>query len=295
MTGIPHRLLAVALVVALVATTSPAAAATVTIDQDNALATDEAIRTFESEGVVTRNVGALNLSVTVAQSHDDVDVVGPHTDVNNVWLRLDYDEEIERTIRLYLPGDYFKPRVNTNLRSMDGSVTASLTPVEGADGWTAVELHVEGPTDATFAVSKEAGAVFDARSFVRDAVNNTTGVSLPAIGATSDWQYISARRLAGNETVRIEDTRRSGLTLQYDDGDVTGEAWLPVPDCEDPSTQRVCYYEDGNATVVLAATEDPPQVRYKRGTDFKSTLGGAWNDLVRVPDRISDLLDGLFG
>lgn len=282
-------LLVVAL--ALVITPATAATTTTTIDADNPLTDADHISEYEATGVTNASLAQIDLTVTVADDHDDAGLDGFYLDTGTTYLRLDYDETVDRTIRLYLPEAYFAPRVQRSLDPETSGPTASLTPVR--ENMTAVTIEVDGKTDATYSLSDTAGGVWAARSWAKEHAENATGWEMPTLtGGAAQWQYIDAGTYSTSSPATINGT---SLTVQYEaDAPDGGTQWLPVSQCNDPADQRVCYLEDTNTTVIMSS-DDSPRVRYKHGTDLLSTLESDINDLFQSDDRAGGFFSSLLG
>jgi len=282
----------VLLVLAATLTTAPVAATTTTIDTSHPLTDDAHIDTFEREGVTSADFAQVDLNVTVAEGSDAAGLDGFYLDTGNVYLRLDYDETVDRTIRFYIPSEYFAPRVQRTLEPTRGNTPISLTPVRDGE-MTAVSIDVDGQTDSTYAISTAAGGIWSIRSSARERAENQTGWELPTLaGGSEQWQYIRAGSYSSSSPARINDT---SATIQYETDAPDGTTqWLPVPACDDPSTQAVCSLEDQNATIIMSS-QDSPRIRYKSSTDLLSDLGGAINDLRQTDDRAKDFFGSLFG
>lgn len=269
----------------------------VAIDADHQLDTDHAKQSFDNDGVVSTDLARLNMSVTVAKDHRDANISGWYADINNRYLCLNYQEDLQRTIRIYIPRDYFNPRVNAELESLTSKTTATAEPTADGD-YTAIEATFNGPTRACFQFSRERGIYFDTKDKILDVVNNSTGIEIPRLGGSEQqWQYIEDPAWVNTSTVHIDDDGDS-LTLQYDSAETPNDTeWLPVPECENPSEQRVCYYTKANSTgtYVMSTADDPPPVRYKQGTDILSSVESWAEDLSQIPGRLMDALNGLVG
>jgi hypothetical protein len=266
--------------------------ATLTIDDDHDLASAAAVESFEDDAVASTNVPQVDLTVTVAEDHEDIGLDGPRIDARTVWVRLDYDEEIPREVRFYIPGEIVTPRVKQDLESVDAVASAGLRPTDNAT-MQAVTVRFDGETDAVFALSKEAGTVSAARRWVREQVGNATGVPIPSLGSGGQWQYLDGADYGPNQTRAFDgDTT---WTMQYRTTRDGEEQWLPVPECDDIQGQPACTYKTQNATMLISSQQDPPRVRYKRGTDLSSSLGAAVDDLLAIPSRIIESVGGLFG
>ncbi|QLH83400.1 hypothetical protein [Halosimplex pelagicum] len=286
--------LAVALVV-LVGTVS--ASGVLAIDDDHQLARDAAVAEYESTGTASTSLVRVDMSVTVAESHEAVGLEGAgYTDFDTTYVRLEYREELSRTVRIYLPDEYFRPRPKDGLEAVESDNTASLETVDGRN-YTAVRVSFSGPETAVFELSKQAGLVFDGRGEVKDLVSNRTGVELPSIQSSGQWSYVDSTALSANTTVALETTDQE-LTLQYDaDPSVNSSSWIAVPDCGGASAP-VCRFtrEGSNETVhLLSRSTETPEVRYKHGNDplagLKSSIADARRAAANALDGLGDLLN----
>lgn len=273
------------------------------VDEDNPLATPDAGTTYDNESVVSGDVPGYDLQLTVAQSHQDVGLEGlEYTSTGDTmrhYLRVDYDEDIERTIRFYVDREVWHPHYR-ELDAENADVTATLEPV-GDSEYTAVELTLSGETDAVFQVPKAVSGYYYARDTGRSWLENKTGYNVPSVfSGGAQWDRVDHNDLAdSNESVAIG-TNESEPMIQYDTGNES-ERWVPVPSCDSSrgDDAPVCTYErpdDPDHVYVLAEeTADPPPVRYKHGTDMLSQARAGINELLETPSRIMDQINGLFG
>lgn len=273
----------------------------VDVDTDWQLTSNQSVHSYQSSGVAhTEGVAGHAFAVTIAEDSSDVPLDGWHVDSQATYFHVSYSEEIPRTYRLYVPADYWGPRVKEGLPAEDSPVTIDLRPTESND-YTVLTITFDGPTNATFKLGKSAGYVFGGREYVSDKVNNTTGISLPSFGESSaegSWQYIERARLSGENTTVAIQTGGGGVMVQYDTSRAHKESrWVSVPKCS-RETRPVCVYrKDGvNDTVyIMSPASDPPQVRYKHGTDAKSGLFGGFNKIRDAVNKFMDDIGGLFG
>lgn len=286
------RSLVIALVVcALMAAAPVSADATVAVDANHPVASDEAVSEYERTETVSGQLPQVDATLTVAEDHDDVGLDGPYLDVNSQYIRLEYDEELPRTLRIYIPTEIVRPRVKSGLEAESGGLTADFAPVDDSE-YLAMTVRVDGRTNATFVLSAEAGIIWSARETGSEAVNDTTGISLPSLGSDADWRFVEG--LNQSQPVAL-DRRPDNLTMQYDARDGPGREWLAVPQCDDPSEQSVCYYTQGNETIIMTTQSNPPTVRYQRSNDPTADLKSSWRDLRRVPSRLAEQVDSWFG
>lgn len=264
---------------------------TVALDEDTALTANSTIESYQSEGVATASPPYPNMTITVADSATDVGVDGlRYTDFDTIYLRVDYDESIERTIRFYVPREYWHPHPDT-LEAIDGDATAKIEPTEGSN-YTAVEMHVTGETDAVFEIKKQASVVFSVREYSSEWLEKELGVDMPQTnGAQEQWEYAPTAELTGDNPTFGINTEGEDVTLQYDaanTADPTAKEWRTVPECSDSSAEEtpVCTFtkqDKPDHVYVLSQTDEPPDVRFKYGggsiADIRSSIGELFSDI----------------
>jgi len=295
--GRVRQLVGVLLVVAVVSQPLAASASEVVpLDDHHELATQDAVQTYQQDGVVSTNLTAPELSLTVATDHDDVGLKGFHVDSTKHYLRIQYDEDVARTIRFYLPRGYWHPYQQEDVQAVNSPLTADLSPAE-AGNYTAVTVHLHQPTDAVIPISKTDAFVFDRMESYRGWMNNTTGYSPPRM-STGQWEYLDESALSGSNATTSLPNENGTLTVQYDADPKPGaQSWITVPEC-DGSDQAVCKFRKQgveNRTYLLSVQEDPPTVRYKHETDNVGDLKAAVRDIQQIPARIMEDINGLLG
>lgn len=244
-----------------------------TIDTDHPAATDQAIAEFQDEGVTGGEVGTLALNLTVAEHAEDVGVDSAlETDFNAVYLRADYDETIDRSVRVYIPKEMWYPHRMEGESPIQGGTEADFDVAQDGE-YTAVTFHFEGEDDAVYRISKEAATIFEMRAKSSSVVENVTGFKPPKVIGSTDWQYPDDAFATNESTVAFE--HDESLVVEYDSDETPGrERWVNVPGCDSTagSDAPVCKFQrDGveNTTYVTARTGDPPAIRY---TDKRSML-----------------------
>lgn len=307
-------LFAAVLVLSLPAAVGPAVAdgdnytaTTTTLDEDTALTENATIEQFESEGTAVASPTVPDMTITVAEDAEDVGLTTVrHTSFDTTYLRVEYDESLERTVRFYVPREYWHPHPD-RLEAVDGAAEASMEPTEGTD-YSAIQIHFEEETDATFAIKKQASFVFNARDYGSEWLEEEAGIEVPTPGSEQEqWEYVPTSELTADDPTFGIDTEGDELTLQYDDSgtaDPTDKQWRTVPSCSSSggSDAPVCKFEQAdnpNHIYVLAQTQDPPDIRFKHDAGFwadaRSSFGELFGDIPR--DLLSDvrgLFDGLF-
>lgn len=276
--------------------------ALVDLDEDTPLTTESAWSAFESNGSVTADVAAPDLSITVAKEQEGVSLDGWHNDYSNQYLRVNYREGIDRTIRFYVPSNYWGAYYDERVESVAGdNAVAKLTPV--ANGrYTAVTIKFTEKTDAVFKISQLKGKTWSFWSNRDDQLGNVTGLST-GIDGNDQWNYASSTDWSRDGTLSIENVSNPGsVAIQYDsDVSADKEVWLGVP--EGQREYAPVYYfvrepanASENATVVVVSKEgEPPALRMKRTSSTGDGISSVLNDWSQIPNRVGDFVDSIFG
>ena len=288
-----RHLLAMVLVVSAVAV-PVAADGMAAIDADHGLTDREHIETYEDTGVASTTLSAPAMRLTVAEAHDDVGLRGFRLDYDKRYLRVQYNETISRTVRFYIPSEYWFP-ITSEIDAVDADVTATMEPTD--DGrYTAVTITLEEPADLVFEVPKQASWVFWGRSKTREVVNNTTGYQPPRLGEDSEWQYVPEGQLENESTYPVDTAEDGEVTIQYDTDPTAGtESWRMVPECSGNDVP-VCHYEKAGVddrVFVLSKTAAPPQVRFKAGTDYSAAAESSGHELWEIPGKVMEDINTL--
>lgn len=288
--------------VLMLAATAPVALTTAQesvyeVDTSHGLTEQSAIDQYRSSGVATGEIYGLNATVTVADDAGDAGLSELlYRSTGRVFLRIDYNEEIARTLRLHIPREYVAPQLKQGLEAADSDVTADLEPTQDRNH-TAVTVTFEEPSTVVFPISASRGAISSGRSTIGDMIANVTGFELPSLTDDgAEWHYVSSSELSDNQTDYIPS---NATTIQYDasaSSDTEAE-WVPVPDC-DGGTDYICTYSKAghpDRTYLLSTGADAPEVRYREGTSVSGELGTAINDAVNGAEDLVDSAFSLFG
>lgn len=256
-----------------------------TLDADHGLDTEQKQVEFAETGSATTSLTAPDLSITVASEHDTCDIDGFHSDVRNDYLCLEYGEEIDRQLRVFIPAEYWHPYVRETVDPVAGDQSATFEPVQGGR-YTAVTVTLDEPGTYAWAINAEASYFAGAKERTLENIENLTGVGAPA---DEEWQYIRSSELGGNQSAYAlgAPNGTDALLLEYN----TSDGWTSVPDQE--QSYAPVYYQsrDGvnDRVFVFSTVENPPEVRYKTQPGATDQLTAALREIGQIPSRIEEI------
>jgi len=262
------------------------------------LDTADAVSEFETEGHTQAAPSRLDMTVTAAKNKDDVGLEDKPlpTDVRNDFLRFEYDEEAQRTVRILVPNDYWTPYMRENVNSITSDHTAEFQPVRGGE-YLAVTLTFDGPADVVVPIQWDSELSYEVAERIDERMNKSIGVSIR--GGNTGWTYVDSTNLTDGPGYAIGEAP-GDVTVQYDTTpDEPERTWINAPEGETLSND-IYYYDrgDNGSAYIVSKTDDPPAVRYKTDSTFMDQFRGGLNDLLEVPDRIQSNIDrvgDLFG
>lgn len=285
-------ILAVGLAVALLATGGAIAAEGADlyeVDASHGLAMDASISDFRSDGIATGDVDDLDASLTIAEKKRNVgrsDVVVP-LDTTTDFLRVEYREDIDRTLRIWIPSEYMTPYVRESVDAVGSDHVATVEPARG--DYLQVVVRVTEPGTVVIPLEKDKAASYSILGSYRDRAESVTGEE-------TEWQYLDRDELADEHTTKIEVENTDTVLLQYDvRPDDPQETWVNVPEGKAARNDGVYYYtpESQNGTVYLVTQgETPPGVRLKQNAGPRDRVTGAVRDARENVNRIVDRLNG---
>jgi hypothetical protein len=306
---IPNRIAAVfvALVLALAtpvglvgAAGAPIATTNATeVDTNHQLTDAGAINEYRETGSVTGDMPALQMQMTFAEERGDVGIGNrlTPTNIRNNFLRITYKEDVERTVRLFIPREYAVPYTRDEVNAIGSAHVASYQPARNAE-YLQVTIHVDGPTEIVLPVQKDDSLSASLMEGADERLERTTGVSL--IGEPGSWTYVNESNLTSDAGMELPVDDGDNVVVQYDGTpDAQSETWLNAPEGESSRSDVYWYQRDsGNGSVyVVSKTDDPPAVRYRTDGGTGDMISGWINDATEViPDKLFDNpLSGLFG
>lgn len=264
-----------------------------TIDDDHYLTTADAKAEYGEKGHVSADLHSPDMTITVAENADDVDLAGIYINFANDYIRIQYREDRTRTLRIYIPEEYISPRTANELEAENDNVVADFRPIHG-NTMMEMRVRVTRPTDAVFKLPKDAGIVFSYVDDYQDRLNESTGWDLPSpFGDREPWQYIARSEINDEDLFAVEKPPDGELMVQYDawpDDDT--EMWLPIQECPEREA-NVCYLETDDQYMHIVSTDNATAVRYKYEIDRVERLREAFRDMRLAVDRFLDWTETL--
>ena len=268
----------------------------VTIDNGHDLTEQAAIDDYRTGGYAETELSQMNATLAVATDGDDVglnDQLMP-TDVRNDFVRLEYHEDFDRTLRIHIPREYWTPYTQDGVDSATSDHVADYQPVRGGE-YMEIVVYVDGPAEVTLPIQKDSSLSYR-------AVERADGYVEAALGYSvfdgDEWTHLRGDELVTEDGYELENVNDfDDAVIQYDSAhhDVD-ETWLNLPGREDDADIQVVRRGDaGNETVTLIADDDnPPDIRYKPTAEFGDEESGWINDARQVPDRIEDVVGDIW-
>lgn len=302
MTGRPPRA-ALALFVIIMAVMAPVAAGTalgansdsedtVTLPTDIPINSDEIVQKWKQKDVVTTEVGAPQMTITIGTERDHVDAGFTFNplkgDTRNDFIRITHREDMTRTVQIPIRADYWEPFPREDLESLDESHTAALEPIQqNGEQFTLITVTFQGEDTAVFPLPEDAVAVYSAAERTEKNTNATFGIDL---GLTpSPWSRVPDGVFGNRTAVRIEGNPDT-MIIEYNDGTPEDPYWLTVPGDRKRNVPVYTLEKDDvpGAVYVVSTTEDPPAIRYKAKASWGDRVGLAIREARSIPSRIAD-------
>jgi hypothetical protein len=285
-----HTLLALLAVVAVLAVGGAVAQDVTDLQEDHGLATDDAISSYEQTGYARGEVERYQISLAVAENRDQVNATDAvTTDIRNDYLRIDYNEDYPRELRLLLPREYITP-YNAEVGSITTSHMASLEPARNGE-FMAVEVTVEGPADIVIPLNKDHAVSYGLIERVDKNVEKITGIS--PLDRNHEWQYIDPSELkqgANRLNHSLED-----MAVQFDSTPEQPEpTWINIPEGETAGAPVYIIQLDGTDDVaIVSPAETPPEIRYRTEGTLPARVRGWVSEATEIPGNIRDRVQEL--
>lgn len=281
-------LLGVVLAVALLAGVAAVGAADgiYKVDADHELAEPEAIDDYHADEYVAGEISGIDASIEISERKADVDRGGVlPVDAGHSFIRVEYREDIARTLRIWVPEEYATPYTREGVASLDGEHTADYQPVRDGE-YMQVVIHVDGPTDVVLPIHKHSSATYDVINSYEERLEELTG-------GDREWVYVDREGLEREHAVALDVEDVDDVVIQYDaTPDEPEETWVNMPRGDgDGAYWYSPDSEDGEVVYVVTRGGDAPDVRYMEGGGVREEAEGHVNDALQIPDRVLDRVE----
>lgn len=281
---------AVGVLVALLAVSIGGVAAddVTAIDNSHDLDSDWATDRYADEGYVEGDVDIYDMQLTVAEDREDVADTPLITDTSD-WVRIEYNEEVERTLRITLPKDYGQPYERAGVESITSDHDVDLEPVKDGE-FLQLTVEVDGPTEIVIPLEWDGQLSYTILDRVSDRVDRLQEWN--PLSADADWQYIESGDLEGDNAMTIAD--HDDVLVEVDARpNQPDDRWVPAP--RSNADQPVYWYtQDGNngtEAIVVSTTDDAPNIRYAEDHDLIDQIWSEVGSAREIPNNIMDSLE----
>lgn len=246
-----------------------------TIDDNHSLDCSE----FQTTGRTLSNHSVPAVTVTVAKHPSQVGLPETLTgDATHHYIRIEYHEDRDRTLRIWIPEDCLNPYAKEPVESVTGGPPAEYSIVEqNGTRYLGVRVVVTTETDTVYRVSRGGGVSFGVLDRVTEQVGGVLGLGG---GNGSQWNYINSTELEGtNATARIAlEENESDPLIQYRTGNDT---WAVVPDEPDHPAPVYSFRKSGvnNTVYITSEVDDAPTVRWTTEKGGTTLLEGIGSDI----------------
>lgn len=270
-------------------------AETTTIDADHGLDSNESVHEWETEGYASGSADRYDLELTVAEDRQDVglqpSMVGSAT---NDYLRIQYNEDIERTLRIWIPREYVTPYTRDSVRAVDHTdVSATYRPIEGAE-YLQITIKADEEMDVVLPLDKSAQISYGVLERVDKRTEQITGESFR--GDAEDWQRIDEDDLADEASIKVSEHPDDTLVQVDARPQSSDPLWTNAPSGNDEihgiSTTVKEDSEGEKHLHVVSTTGSPPDVRVKHNYSRTDYWAGEARSARLIPDRIGDTVFG---
>lgn len=260
------------------------------IANDHQLDTEEKISQWKTNGYAEAELERYRITLTVAEERGDVNASDAvTTDIRNHYLRIDYDEDYPRTLRVLLPREYITP-YNSETGSITTSHVAQLEPARNGE-YMAITVAVDTQADIVIPLNRDHAVSYSLIESVDHRIEQISGVS--PLDRNHDWQYIEPSNISqdGNRLNHSLDS----LAVQFDATPGAEEpTWINIPTGETAGAPVYLLELDGTDDVsIVSTTETPPQIRYRTEGTLPAQVRGWISEASEIPGNIRDRLEEL--
>ena len=262
------------------------------IGTDHDVASDEAMGDWAASGYADGEADRYQLDIAVAEKRADVgaeDAVV--TNLRNHFLRLDYQEDHPRELRVLLPRDVITPYQAESIGSLTSDHEADIKPAQSGE-YLSVTVSVDGPADIVIPLNRDHALSYTFLERTDQRIQELTGFS--PLDRDAEWAYVEGDEIAEGGTYQLNLTG-DDLAVQYDaTPESSDETWLNVPRGETVSAPIYVLEYDENQYTLVATTDKPPDVRHRDEATLPAQVRGWLSEAGEIPnnirDRVTDLL-----
>lgn len=273
---------------------SSATSASVTLPADIGINQDSAIQDFQAHGYVNRSVTIPNMDVAIAEERDQVGLdLAPNpadSGIRNDFVRVTHHEDIQRTVRVPISGEYWDPFPREELESLSSDHVASMEPVSiDGERYTMITVEFSGKGSAVLPIPEDARVAY---SYTERVENVSSGVFGVDLGLTkSPWTYMNESALDGSDvSARIDTNSTEDLMIEYNAGTPSDPTWLKVPDSPKDGVPVYRMQKSGveGAVYVVSRTADPVQVRFKENGGVRDDVAAWKRDADHILSSVTE-------
>jgi len=267
----------------------------VKVDADHDLTTQASIDDFETNDETSTTLSYPQATITIGKTADSVDLDGHLVhQYSHEYIRIEYDEDVPRTFRFYVPNDYAAPYSDNDvdiINKDDPNAEVEYSTAENGK-YLAVTVTVRGQTDIVVPVDEKTGWSIGFWESKSDTVENATDV------VSGEWERVDASKLSGtNATARVDTTGMDNPVFQYQVGE---DQWTALPNEPTNNAPVYQFQKEGveNTVFIVSTVSDAPAVRYQdggTGGTAKNVARDIGNVVDRITNDINDVLGGIFG
>lgn len=265
--------LSIAFMVLLATVSGIATADTYDIDETH----DLSCTAFQENGSTSDQLVTPNAKITLTESYNG-------DGFNKAFFKIGYEEDLEHTVRIYIPKKCLSPYAEASVTTVDGDGPKADYSVVQDGKYLSITVTLSESGTYVYPISKSDGFGF---SVWRGIADKTTGDDSVDSGV-SEWQYIDQQTLGGYGEKTIETDVPDDVKVQRQKGD----RWVSVGD--DPGDGPVFVNRSESSVTVVSTVEDAPQVRYNLHPSTKDSVTGLGSGIGNILDSIGQDLNGLF-
>jgi hypothetical protein len=228
---------------------------------------------FNDTGESTDELVSPNANITISESHDNIGV-------GKAYFKIDYEEDIEHTLRVYIPSSCVSPYAKDTVEEHDGGPNAEYAVVDNGK-YLSITVTLDETGEYVYPISKSKGVGFD----VWDGLSDRSPFSGGDTGG--EWKYPEQNELHDYGSVTIDTDTPDDMRVERQDGD----RWLVVTD--DPGDADVFVDRSEDSVTIVSTVNDPPDVRYNKQPDSTDSVAGVGSDVGKIFDNIGSDLKGL--